>query len=425
MESKNFEIYIVNDNSLKKIFNFNSSNNETKIIINIYNQSNFKITKAINKIKNLFNIYDDTLKEINITFQSDIDVIKINFMITKLNDILYSYYPITKKINILNAPPESIYLMNELIKYKNLVMEPNLHPDNYIEYIKQNIPSNYNYIIYNVNENIKFPLTKSVGSASYHQSYFVHIKPEKMNDQNKNIYLVGKGVTYDTGGLNLKTSFMEDMKVDMTGSAIVFSVLKLLNYTKYDEKYNIHLILPIVENMIGGRATKPGTVITSNNGKKIEIINTDAEGRLTFVDAFEFIYLELINYDYQNIIIDIATLTGNTIQITSGISSLSMCNKEGLPYVKKLINIGEKIGEYVDYLKIRKEYLEMLKSNVADIKNIDTNIKAGCVMAGYFLSYFIEQKIPWIHIDVGVSTFVNSMCISYGVNLLFQFIKEL
>jgi len=218
-----------------------------------------------------------------------------------------------------------------------------------------------------------------------------------------------------------------EMKVDMIGSGILVSVLKLLNLNKQDKQFNIHLLIPIAENMIGNKGVKPGSVIKSSGGKLVEITNIDAEGRLCIVDAIDYVQQKLTNkLDLSKcIMIDVATLTGNTDHITSGFSSLSMCNNKGLLYLDELIKIGENIGEYVDFLKIREEYLDTLKSPVADIINTNLELKAGCVIAGTFLEYFVNKKIPWIHLDLGVSVFIDQKPLSYGINLLYEFILNM
>ena len=349
-----------------------------------------------------------------------------NQIITKVNNILYTYTN-AKNINLHNISPESNILMNELNIYKNIVMDPNKNPDTYLNYIKSRIPNNYNIDIFDVKKSNDFPLTQAVGLGSKYTGYFVHISPKAENNNNKNIYLVGKAITFDSGGMNIKNAHMEDMKVDMTGSAIIISVLNLLNKNKYDSKYNLHLILPIVENMISNNAVRPGYVITSMNNVKVEIDNTDAEGRLCLADGLEYIQTKLLlNKDpYKCLIIDIATLTGNTESITNGISSIVMFNNKGSVYINKLSKIGEYIGEYIDILKIRKEYINLLDSKVADIKNCSKDCKSGCILAGVFLNYFVNKKIPWIHIDLSKSAFLDQMAQSHGVNLLFEFLKNI
>jgi leucyl aminopeptidase len=255
--------------------------------------------------------------------------------------VLYSYYPVVKEIKLYNTDEYSSNYMYEIIKYKDIVMDPNKTPDTYLEYIKSNIPTDYNINIFNLNETDQFPLTKAVGSGSIHPSYFVHTSPKNINPNNKNIFLIGKSITYDTGGLNLKTKKMDEMKVDMIGSGILVSVLKLLNLNKQDKQFNIHLLIPIAENMIGNKGVKPGSVIKSSGGKLVEITNIDAEGRLCIVDAIDYVQQKLTNkLDLSKcIMIDVATLTGNTDHITSGFSSLSMCNNKGLLYLDELMSV--------------------------------------------------------------------------------------
>ncbi len=425
------DISFVNDSTNSKKYPLVvSEKNLTKLVINVFNLSIYNLQKELDKINSIIDLNENNvnkIKRINVIFDKKLDSLNIKTILGKLNDVLYSYYPITREIKLYQVDDSSSNYMNELFKYKDIVMDPNKTPNSYLEYIKSNIPQDYNINIFDLSKTDKFPLTKGVGSGSFHPSYFVHISPKKINPSNKNIFLVGKSVTYDSGGLNLKSKKMEEMKTDMTGSAILVSVLKLLNLDKQDRKYNIHLLIPIVENMIGNKGVKPGSVIKSSGGKLVEITNTDAEGRLCLVDAFDYIHLNLLkNLDLSKcFIIDVATLTGNTMQITSGLSSLSMCNDKGLIYLDDLIKIGEFTGEYVDFLKIREEYLDMLKTPVADIINVNLNEKAGCVIAGTFLNYFIDRKIPWIHLDLGVCTFINSKPISYGINLLYEFMLQL
>ena len=426
-----FDIFFIYDTKNQRKYPLiESGNNSSKIAINVFNLSMYNLKKELNKINSLISINEtnsNKIKRINIVFDKKIDANNSKSLLGKLNDVLYSYYPISKEIKMYNVNEYSSNYMTEIIKYKDIVMDPNKTPATYLEYIKINTPKDYNIKIFNLNETDDFPLTKAVGLGSIYPSYFVHISPKNINLNNKNIFLIGKAITFDTGGLNIKTKNMEEMKIDMIGSGILVSVLKLLNLDKQDSKFNIHLLIPIAENMIGNKGIKPGSVIKSSGGKLVEITNTDGEGRLCIVDAIDFVQQKLTNkLDLSKcIMIDVATLTGNTDHITSGFSSLSMCNNKGLLYLDELIKIGENIGEYVDFLKIREEYLDSLKSPVADIVNINSDYNAGCVIAGTFLNYFVDNKIAWIHLDLGVSVFINKKPISYGINLLYEFILQL
>jgi leucyl aminopeptidase len=396
----------------------------TKIKIYIKNKSFNSIDSELNKIYDIVNTISKK-KKINIFFDKSLEDLIINSIITKLNNFAYSYKSskLLKKIKLHNIKSEGNILMNELTLYKNIIMDPNKNPETYLLYIKSRIPKNYKLKCFNINKSNKFPLSKAVGLGSSYDSYFIHILPKKENNKNKSIYLIGKSITFDSGGLNLKSGDYSEMKIDMTGSALVLSVLNLLADNNYDSKYNIHIVFSIVENMISNKATRPGMVITTMSNRTIEIKNTDAEGRLCLVDAIDYINLYLIN-NKNSIVIDVATLTGNAEQITNNLSSIATSNEKGLDYLNQLIKIGESTGEYLDYLKIRQEYLSLLNSTVADIKNI-SNTTADCIIAATFLSYFTQSEIPWIHIDLGGIVFKHSKVVSYGVNLLYEFIKQL
>ena len=417
-------IYIINKLQVD-CFKINISDILIKIQIYIHNKSIFSINNEIIKIKNIINSINN-IETINIYFDKSIDNIIINSIITKINNLLYNYRSnsLLNKIKLYNIDSEGTYLMNELSIYKEIVMHPNKNQNTYLKYIKSRIPKNYKIKVYNINKTKKFPLSNAVNAGSLNDSYFIHISPKKEYSKNKSIYLIGKAVIFDSGGLNLKTGDMSDMKIDMAGSAIIVSVLNLLAKNKYDKKYNIHIISAIVENMISNQAIRPGMVVKSMSNKTIEIRDTDAEGRLCLVDCIDYTNLYLIK-NKNSIIIDISTLTGNATQITTNISSIVTSNAKGLYYLNQLIKIGDNIGEYVDYLKIREEYYSLLNSTVADISNISYEKYADCIKAATFLSYFIQQDIPWIHIDLGGIVYIDSKTTSYGINLLYEFIKQL
>jgi leucyl aminopeptidase len=428
----NIYLYIDNikiNTDLNNIFNTNIDNNNLKIYINIYSLSNYYIYQELLKVKSFINIYNKTLNTIYIKFNININTNIINKILTKINDIIYVYYPITYKIKLHKINLESKYLMKEIINYKNLIMNPNKNPDIYLNYIINNIPDYYDKKIFNLddNNNKLFPLTQGVGNGSIYNSYFVHIFPKIEDPNKKNIYLIGKSITYDTGGLNIKNECMESMKIDIIGSGILISTLKILNNNNIDKKYNIHLLCPIAENMLSNKSIKPGITIKTMSNKIIEVNNIDAEGRLCIVDALDYINMNLIKDKDPNncLILDIATLTGNTQYITSYISGLITCNNKGIDYKNNIINIGDDIGEYLDYIKLREEYLEDYKSKVADIKNLNINLKTGFISAGAFINYFCDKNIPWLHIDVASCSFVKEEVTSYGINLLYEFIKNL
>ena len=424
------------NNSQKKTFKISIDDKYIIIKINIIGLSNFELIKNINKIKNILKLYNDI--NINILFAQSIESNKINMIISKLHNILHKTFSPTsdnkRQIKLYNVSNEGLTLMNELTLYKQISMDTNKTPDTYLNYImSKNIKLNdYDYDLFDLSKyGEMFPLTSAVGKGSSYGSYFLHIKPNNANAKakKKNIFLIGKAVTFDSGGLNIKTGpSMADMYVDMIGSAIVLSVLRLLNQNNLDKKHNINLLLPIVENMVNNNAIRPGTVIKTTTNISVEIENTDAEGRLCIADAV--IYANRLikdsNLDVNDcLILDIATLTGAAIRITNDVSSLIMGNDNARRYINKLLEISNKTSEYLDYLQLREEYIEILSSCVSHIKNSDAKGKAGCIQGGTFINYFNDKSIPLIHIDVAPTTHCNDMVTSYGINLLYEFIKNI
>ena len=424
MESIN--IYFRNKEGKKNI-KIITTKNSIDIIVNIYKLTNCEIGSTITSVGKIISIYKD-INLIQISFDTMIKIDNVNMVLTKLHDELYTTFPITGKRNIklVNMSNESQNIMNTLSEYKNIVMDSNKTPDTYLNYIKTNIPANYEAKIFDINKdnNMKlFPFSYSVGKGSHHGSYFVHILPKNIDKTKTDLFLIGKAVTYDSGGLNLKNHTMCEMYCDMIGSAIVFNTIVLLDKNNSNTKYNIHGLFPIVENMICNSALRPGSTIQSPSGKTVEVDNTDAEGRLCIADAIEYAnkYIES-NLLTKCMIIDVATLTGNATIITGCISSIIMGNKLAKESINKMIDIGEKTAEYLDYLHLRDEMECLLSSNIADIKNSGEN-RSDCILGGMFIKYFTNNNIPWIHIDVAPSTF-TAVAKSYGINLLYEFIKQ-
>jgi len=423
-------------NKLNNPIQIIADNKNCKIIISFVKQdeTNYNIVNQINMMSDIINTRTD-IKNINITFDKTIkNEMFINNVLSKINNILYRYQNNNIKISLHNVRKSSIEYYDELQQYKDIVMDPTKTPDTYLKYVLSRIPSSYKSNVFKISKDKKykptkmFPLIKSVAAGSIYNSYFVHIEPKKNQKNKKTLYLIGKAVTFDSGGMNMKVDGIENMKNDMTGSAILLSVLHLMNRNKMDIKYNIHLFIPIVENMIGNTATRPGMTVDTMSEKTVELVDMDAEGRLCIVDAIDYININLIkkNNNMNSIILDIATLTGNTFSITKTISCIMLTNSMGKIYRDKMIEIGEMVGEYVDYLQIRDEYLDTLSTPVGDIANYNSSDKGGgCIVAGAFINYFIDSKIPWIHLDVASNTFINNISTSYGINLLYYFIISL
>ncbi|MGE0559657.1 MAG: leucyl aminopeptidase [Burkholderiales bacterium] len=206
----------------------------------------------------------------------------------------------------------------------------------------------------------------------------------------KPVVLVGKGVTFDTGGISLKPApEMDEMKYDMSGAGSVLGTIKAVAEMKLP--VNLVGIIPATENMPGGRATKPGDIVTSMSGQTVEILNTDAEGRLILCDALT--YAE--RYD-PAAVIDIATLTGACVIALGHVVSGLFTNDDAL--AREVLAAGELSGDGAWHLPLHDEYQDQLRSNFADFANIGGR-PAGAVTAACFLSRF-TKKYKWVHLDV-------------------------
>jgi leucyl aminopeptidase len=204
------------------------------------------------------------------------------------------------------------------------------------------------------------------------------------------VVLVGKGVTFDTGGISIKPAEkMEDMKYDMSGAAAVLGTFEMLGRLK--PKVHVVGLVPTTENMPSGTAVKPGDVIQTHFGKSIEIINTDAEGRLILCDALSY-----ARKFSPACVVDAATLTGAVVVGLGAIASGLMGNDEAL--IEEVRQAGERSGERVWQLPLWDEYREMIKSDIADVKN-SAGRPAGTITAGWFLREFVSGY-PWAHVDI-------------------------
>ncbi|HFB67118.1 MAG TPA: leucyl aminopeptidase [Aeromonadales bacterium] len=235
--------------------------------------------------------------------------------------------------------------------------------------------------------------------------------------EDKPLVLVGKGITFDTGGISLKPGAqMDEMKYDMGGSASVFGTLRAAAELKLP--LNIVCVLAAAENMPSGNAARPGDIVTSLSGKTIEILNTDAEGRLVLCDALT--YAERFN---PELIIDIATLTGAVIIGLGHHASGLMSNHN--PLAHELLNAGEKSNDRAWRLPIWEEYHEGLKSNFADFANI-AGRAGGSITAACFLAKFM-RKYQWAHLDIAGTAWrsgQNKGATGRPVALLTQFLLE-
>ncbi len=239
----------------------------------------------------------------------------------------------------------------------------------------------------------------AVGQGSDQESRFIHMTYKPAKKPKKKICFIGKGVTFDSGGYSLKpTASMEDMKVDMSGSAAVIAAMDAIATLGSD--YEVHAVAACCENLVSGRAYKLGDVLTSMDGITVEINNTDAEGRLTLGDA--------ITYARQKIepdeIFDFATLTGACMVALGPYTAGVMSDNEGL--LKGWMAAADKTGEDMWRLPLNMRLREQLKSPVADMRNTGDRF-GGAITAGLFLKAFAKDT-PWVHVDIAGPASVSS-----------------
>jgi leucyl aminopeptidase len=325
-------------------------------------------------------------------------------------------------LNWLITVAESLY------RTRNLINEPvnHLNATSLASEIKQmGIDSGFRVEVMNKGkiEALKMGGLLAVNKGSIDPPVFCILewKPDNhLND--KPIVLVGKGVVYDTGGLNIKTGdYMSQMKTDMAGAAVVAGVF----YTMAKSAVPLHLIglIPATDNRPGENAYTQGDIITMYNGLTVEVINTDAEGRLILADAISY----ASNFNPE-IIIDIATLTGSAA-MTFGNQAIAIMGNADRTYFKVLEESGNEVFERIAELPFWEEYAENLNSDVADLKNIGGK-EAGAISAGKFLEKF--AKVPFIHIDIAGTAMLKKDDFyrikegsGSGLRLLVTFLKKI
>ena len=262
-------------------------------------------------------------------------------------------------------------------------------------------------------------LAVSQGSREAARMIVVHYQGGE--PQEAPVVLVGKGVTFDSGGISLKTpKSMERMKDDMAGGAAVLSTLQAASQLKVP--LNVIGIVPVTENLPGGNAYKPGDVLTSLSGQTIEVVTTDAEGRLILADALTY-----AARFKPKAIVDLATLTGACVTALGENVAGVMGNNQTL--LEMVREAGEETGERVWPLPLWEEYADYLKSDIADFKNAGGS-PAGAITGGVFLSKFLNG-IPWVHLDIAgpawyekARPYIPRGASGFGVRLLIQLLRN-
>lgn len=269
-------------------------------------------------------------------------------------------------------------------------------------------------------ENMKMGAFLAVGQGSIHSPKFIHMKYTGKNVKKK-IALIGKGICFDSGGLDLKpASSMLTMRDDMSGAACVLGVMSVLS--ELQPEVEVHGIIAACENMPSGSSYKPGDILTAKNGKTIEVDNTDAEGRLTLADAL--CYASELGVDE---VIDIATLTGACVVALGTVASGIMGNDKEM--INRIIETGTATGENFWELPMFKEYFSSLKSDIADMKNTGSR-QGGSQIAGLFLQEFVKD-VKWCHLDIAGTAFLEKPQKEFiagstgvGVRTLLNYIKN-
>ena len=311
---------------------------------------------------------------------------------------------------------------------RDLVSEPGniLHPDEYAKRINSLKKFGLKINIYDKKKLKKLGMNAllGVGQGSIRGSYLVTIEWEGVKNNSKPLAFVGKGVCFDTGGISLKPAkFMEDMTYDMAGSATVVGLMKNLAVRK--AKVNAVGVVGLVENMPGGNAQRPGDIVKSYSGKTIEILNTDAEGRLVLADALSFTEKKF----KPKFMVDLATLTGAIIVSLGSEYAGLFSNDDKLS--NQLIEAGDKVDEKLWRMPLHKNFDKLIDSKNADMQNINYVGGAGSTTAAQFLQRFILNKTPWAHLDIAGMAFskyggaLNSGgATGYGVRLLNKLIED-
>ena len=325
----------------------------------------------------------------------------------------------------------NLNLLESINFCKNLVSEPAniLNPVSYSNYCLSLKKIGLKVKVLNFNDLQKIGMHSLLGvsQGSVNEPRVV-IFEWNTKEHKKPTILVGKGVTFDSGGISLKpSSGMEEMIMDMGGSAVVVGCMMSAALNKSSK--SIVGIIGLVENMPDGKAQRPGDIVKSLSGKTIEVLNTDAEGRLVLADILTYIQKK---YNPKEII-DFATLTG-AIMIALGTHRAGLfSNNDKLS--KKLFNAGEITGEKLWRLPLGDEYDDEINTSRADMKNIGSSRYGGSIQAAQFIQRFINNDIPWAHLDIAGVTWsmksgLNSFsklhspgATAFGVRLIDQFLK--
>ena len=437
---------LLKNNDLKKnIYSFDISPKRKIILVNIKDQSNSSDVERLgaelydfiklNKIKNL------VINSNSLNAKAGKDFIGRFLHVLKLKSYEFSKYKTKKETTAVNISVSGNKIKNltqNQFRYKaledgifltkDLVSEPGniLHPDEYAKRISALKKNGLKINVYDEKKLKKLGMNAllGVGQGSIRGSYLVTMEWNGSKNSSKPLAFIGKGVCFDTGGYSLKPAkFMEDMTYDMAGSATVVGLMKSLALRR--AKINAVGVVGLVENMVSGNAQRPGDIVKSYSGKTIEVLNTDAEGRLVLADALTFTEKKF----KPKFMVDLATLTGAIIVSLGSEYAGLFSNNDKLS--SQLLDSGKKVDEKLWRMPLHKNFDKLIDSKNADMQNINYVGGAGSTTAAQFLQRFILNKTPWAHLDIAGMAFskyggaLNSGgATGYGVRLLNKLIED-
>ncbi len=428
----------------KKIHVFDLNSKKKVILVSI--KKDIKNSNLESLGAELYNKLNNKKNSEYLLFSDSIIIKNLNFISYFLHGFKLKSYEFTKyktknnsymiKLNVFGKRNKSS--AKAQLKFKaleegtfytrNLVSEPGnvLHPDEYANRLKSLKKFGLKITIYDKKKMKKLGMNAllGVGQGSIRGSYLVTLEWNGLKNGSKPLAFVGKGVCFDTGGYSLKPAkFMEDMTYDMAGSATVVGLMISLALRK--AKVNAVGVVGLVENMVSGNAQRPGDIVKSYSGKTIEILNTDAEGRLVLADALTFTEKRF----NPKFMIDLATLTGAIIVSLGSEYAGLFSNDDKLS--QQLIESGKKVDEKLWRMPLHENYDKLINSKNADMQNINYVGGAGSTTAAQFLQRFVLNKTPWAHLDIAGMAFskyggaLNSGgATGYGVRLLSQLIED-
>lgn len=343
---------------------------------------------------------------------------KLNFLVARQN-----LGPVRQAIDNVEAVMPGVTLARQLVNLPASHMSPRtlMEEARAISRASQRI----NLKIFDRQQALEAGFTAflSVAAGSKEEPYVLHLSYKPAGAVRRKLCLVGKGITFDSGGLSLKpANAMESMKIDMAGAAAVLGLFSVVE--KLAPDVEVHGIIAACENMPSGSAYRPGDIVPAKNGKTIEIFNTDAEGRVTLADALSYA-VEL----KPDAIVDLATLTGACMVALGETHAGLFTNNTSLE--QQLLTAARSCGEGLTALPLPEEYRPTIESVVADVRNTATTVYGGAITAALFLQAFVND-VPWAHMDIAGPVFAERALLpyftpgatGYGVRTLAEFVKS-